>query len=165
MKAMEIRPAQNEELINAAGIYCKSWKQAYRGIIPDDYLESLIPELWRPAFKDPGRTCLTAWANGEAAGVCCFGKGRDESLKDQGEIYSIYVPEEYQGQGTGWQLMEEAMKQLRLSGYSQASLWVLEENKPAICFYEKLGFEPAGAIQQENFEEKHLSELLLKKML
>ena len=46
------------------------------------------------------------------------------------------------GKGVGQQLMKAALQQMR--GYQQICLWVLKENKRAIRFYQKCGFDPGG---------------------
>ena len=67
----------------------------------------------------------------------------DASLTDCGEVYAIYLLEEYQGRGIGYRLMCEACEKLKT--YDRIALWVLEGNEKAIRFYERFGFRFDGA--------------------
>jgi len=52
--------------------------------------------------------------------------------------FALYVLKDYYGKGVGQQLMQAAFA--ALYGYQEIILWVLEDNKRAIAFYEKMGF-------------------------
>ena len=49
----------------------------------------------------------------------------------------------YQGRGIGRRLLEAALELLKDS--REICLWTLKENRRAIRFYQKCGFEPDGA--------------------
>lgn len=66
-------------------------------------------------------------------------KGPD---KDDNKIRSFYILSQYQHQGIGTALMEEALKWL--GGEKQVSCEVASYNKDAIRFYKKFGFEENG---------------------
>ena len=61
----------------------------------------------------------------------------DEELTETGEIFAIYVLEEYCGTGVGKALMQAGLGEL---DYQTVAVWVLKDNKRAIKFYEKCGF-------------------------
>jgi len=50
----------------------------------------------------------------------------------------FYSQKYYYGKGVGQQLIQAAFA--ALDGYQEIVLWVLEDNKRAIAFYEKMGF-------------------------
>lgn len=73
-------------------------------------------------------------------GCITYGKSRDDKFPDWGEIIAIYLIREYMGKGYGKSLMNAALSDLKIQGFSNIYLWVLETNKRARRFYEKLGF-------------------------
>jgi ribosomal protein S18 acetylase RimI-like enzyme len=40
--------------------------------------------------------------------------------------------------------MREAERLLKSQGYSQVAVWVFEDNKPALLFYDAIGLTPDG---------------------
>ena len=71
----------------------------------------------------------------------CYGD-RGEEAPDVGEIFALYVLADYYGKGVGRKLMDVGLEQIK--HFSQVRLWVLKENRRAIRFYEKCGFQPDG---------------------
>ncbi len=67
---------------------------------------------------------------------------RGKEAPETGEIFALYVLSEFYGKGVAQQLMNAGLE--RLKSYQEICLWVLRENKRAIRFYEKCGFEPDG---------------------
>ena len=59
----------------------------------------------------------------------------------QGEIYSLYLLEEFQRKGLGRRLFLAVTKRLLDDGMSSMLLWVFEANLGARQFYESLGGE------------------------
>ena len=60
---------------------------------------------------------------------------------DNCELDKIYILPEYSGMGIGKMAMTEIIKQVRKKGKNIFFLCVIDTNKNAIAFYEKLGFE------------------------
>lgn len=71
-------------------------------------------------------------------------KSRDEGKTGAGEIWAIYLIEEYCGKGYGKELLDFEIGELKGMGYNEISLWVFEDNKRARRFYEKNGFRFDG---------------------
>lgn len=67
---------------------------------------------------------------------------RDLKYKDFGEIMAIYVLPETFRKGYGRYLFGQDLKSLKEQCYFKVYLWVLEKNKEARLFYEKMGFYP-----------------------
>ncbi|EAR02706.1 GNAT family N-acetyltransferase [Maribacter sp. HTCC2170] len=63
---------------------------------------------------------------------------------DSIELERIYVINEYQGQGLGLQILQEAKKLAKKTNKSYLWLGVWELNKAAIKFYERHGFSKFG---------------------
>ena len=141
---MTIVPMTSGDASRVSHIYAASWKAAYRGIVPQDYLDSLDPEYWTPFFSDPGRVGFLLRVDGRDAGAVAICPARDEAMPGWGELISIYLLPEYQGRGYGRRLFSHALGELGKLGFPNVYLWVLEENAPARRFYELCGFAPTG---------------------
>ena len=80
---------------------------------------------------------LIAMDGMKVVGFISYGNYRDETLQ-AGEIIALYVLKDYYGKGIAQKLMKEALS--TLEQFSEIFLWVLNENKRAIAFYQKMGF-------------------------
>lgn len=89
---MEIRyitPADDKMTISR--IYEESWKYAYKGIIPQDYLESLPEGRWVANLENSNGGTLVCVDNGRIVGTSSFCESRFNQFKGWGEIISIYL--------------------------------------------------------------------------
>lgn len=138
---MEIRKAAINDVKDISRIHALSWKSAYKGIIPQTYLDELKEDFWVPAFEawinDNVITAQVILVSGSLVGCVAYGKARDKSLHNWGEVVSIYLLPEYFGRGYGSKLLESALSDLKHSGYQNIYLWVLKQNQRARHFYEK----------------------------
>ena len=66
-----------------------------------------------------------------------------------GELYAIYVLPETQGHGVGRELMTESVRRLWGEGFTEAMLWVFEDNPRARRFYELAGWVADGGAKDE----------------
>lgn len=141
-------------------VYEQSWKSAYRGIVPQSYLDAIPAGRWASLVAIEGWHNLVALDGEAVVGVCCFSRSRFAGYADWGEIISLYLLPAFTGAGLGRRLMERALAELRSQGYSRVFLWVLEENLPARRFYEKVGFVSNGVEQWDNIGGRDLKELM-----
>ena len=157
---MEIRPivpADRREDISR--VYEESWKSAYKGIIPQTYLDSIPKGNWVPHIDDPDQHTLICVDGGSIVGTTSFCRSRFEEFSSWGEIISVYLLPEYVGQGYGKSLLREAIIGLRKLGFSNVFLWVLEDNHRARSFYENMGFVSSGNYIENQIGEKTLREV------
>jgi GNAT superfamily N-acetyltransferase len=145
-----VREAVADDALAVAQVHVRSWQAGYRGLIAQNYLDALRPEdrasrytFGRVTFDGP-RT-LVAVDGAAICGHVTTGKSRDTDLQAGGEIWAIYVDPPRWGTGVGRSLMAAGSDQLRLTGYSRASLWVLAGNARARRFYELVGWQLDGA--------------------
>lgn len=158
---MEIRYiSQNDDLLEISDIYEKSWKYAYRDIIPQSYLDSIPAGRWASSINKNGINNLVLIANGLMIGTASFCKSRWEQYSKYGEIVSIYFLPEYMGKGYGQHLLKRCIYELNKIGYDNILLWVLEENKRARRFYEKNGFNCSEVFLNDNIGGKELREVM-----
>jgi ribosomal protein S18 acetylase RimI-like enzyme len=157
--AIELREARRGDELAVAEVHVRAWQEAYRGLIPAEFLDALDPRerAGRYTFEssDPrAPTTILAVREGEDGaeaiqGFVTFGPSRDDDAPSHGEVYALYVdPDRYQG-GVGRLLMAESRRRLRESGFAAAILWVLDGNIRASRFYEREGWTPDGATRVE----------------
>ena len=158
---MEIRYlSADDDLLQVSRVYEQSWKHAYKGIIPQSYLDSIPEGRWAKSVSKPDMSSIVLIDNGTIVGTSGFCASRWEKFAGYGEIVSVYLLPEYTGKGYGRKLMETAMCELRKQGFDKLLLWVLEENTNARRFYEHLGFTNSGEVLDDNIGGKDLKELM-----
>lgn len=148
---MAVRRADGSDAESIAEVHVRSWQGAYRGLLPDDYLQSLSVErrtrMWTHILADPRVDVFVALnAQGQIVGFATLQVSRDsDAVKATGEVTAIYVLPSEWGRGIGRALMEAALKRARERGFRCVTLWVLAANNRARRFYEKAGFVRDGA--------------------
>jgi len=150
---------QTDSRYEISNIYEQSWKYAYKGIITQEYLDSIPSGQWCDAFDNPDRHTLIMLDGDKIIGTSSYCKSRFDDYKDWGEVISIYLLPEYMGKGYGKSLLKTAVEELKAMGFETIFLWVLEENHRARHFYEKFGFKNSGKYLENNIGGKQLREL------
>ncbi|MBR6223540.1 MAG: GNAT family N-acetyltransferase [Lachnospiraceae bacterium] len=157
---MEIRylhPSDDRKAISK--IYERSWKYAYRDIIPQEFLDSIPEGQWTKKLDNPEWSTMVCVENGEYVGTSSFCKSRFEQFPESGEVISIYFLPEYMGKGYGKKLLEAVLKELKQRGFTEVFLWVLEDNQRARAFYERFGFECTDDYLEDCIGGKKLREV------
>ncbi len=165
---LTIREACLDDARRIAEIHVRAWQEAYRGIMPDDFLAGLSVdsrvERWRETLARGGRTVLVAEEGGVVAGWAIGGETRDaEASPRTAEVYAINIDPAAWRRGAGRLLMQHACARFRSAGYERVTLWVLERNEAARRFYSTLGFTAdaagAGGRKAGDFGGRELIEL------
>jgi hypothetical protein len=120
-----------------------TWRDAYRGLMPDSLLDGLDYDATRrralmsalPAHQ----FVLVAEVDGTVVGFCLGGRSRTPDDLHRGEVYAIYVLPKHQGRGIGRALLQAGAKELVARGFGSMIIWVLRENAPSRRFYERMG--------------------------
>jgi Acetyltransferases len=142
---MNVQKVAETDDFNALGeIYAQSWKTAYRGIVPQDYLDDLSGSRWAKVLSGSTFDAYVIREDGQYIGTSSIGAAREEKMVGWGEIISIYLLPEYFGKGYAEPLFKCAVNALCEKGYTNIYLWVLKENIRAQRFYEKHGFHNSG---------------------
>lgn len=161
---MEIRYLTDyDDLLQVSNVYEQSWKTAYKGIIPQSYLDSIPAGRWAKSINRQGMNNIVIIENDIIIGTSGFCTSRWVKFPEYGEIVSVYLLPEYTGKGYGRKLMEKAMSGLKEMGFDRFLLWVLEENENARRFYEHLGFMNSGEVLNDNIGGKELREIMYTK--
>ena len=142
---MEIRYlSESDDRKEVSRIYEESWKYAYRGMIPQDYLDSIPKGKWVKNLGNPEWQTMLCIENDKCIGVSSFCKSRFKQYPNSGEIISIYFLPDYIGKGYGKKLIKAVLGELKKQGYKEVFLWTLEMNNNAIQFYEKICYITTG---------------------
>ena len=117
--------------------------------------------MWTEILKNQRHGVLVAEDGARIVGFLSFGPVRDEKENRLliGEIYAIYVLEEFWNLGIGRTLMEDALTALERNGFGSVKAWVLETNQRARSFYERFGFKTDGLRKTEKLEDFELREI------
>jgi GNAT superfamily N-acetyltransferase len=143
---LKIREATSSDIDGIAFVHASSWKTTYKGLISDEFLDSITVEArkkrWILNFENPHKDEVMYVAENEAGTIIGFGNGgaRREADMYDAELYALYLLKEYQGQGLGKLLIRSVAQHLMEKSYSSFMTWVLVGN-PAIHFYHKVGGE------------------------
>ena len=135
-----------EDIPAIARIKVDGWKSAYRGIIDDDFLDSLTYNVQIKRFTDGEDSVQGIVAIDEESkqivGFSTFGKRQDlsEGLPQYDcELHAMYVSPDRKGKGIGKRLLSEVLKQQRENDHKKMLLWCFKKNLPTIEFYKKTG--------------------------
>jgi len=143
-----VRPAVPQDAPAIAVVHVATWRDAYAGLLPDDFLAGLVVEDWAQRWR--GRLAATVAgmftfvfeSGGRVRGFVSGGPDRHGLAG--GEVFAIYVDPDCQGLGAGGRLLSAAVRTLAEDGFADARLWVLAGNQPARGFYEAQGWRPDG---------------------
>lgn len=157
-----MRDGVRDDADDLAAAHTEGWRVAYRGIVPDDFLDD--PEfaaqrlrMWRAwTWPDiPTNRLIVVDVHGRTVGFSLFGPERDQHSDEhdardgdssavRGEVYAFYIHPDVWGSGAAQPLMERTHERLRAEGFSAAVLWVLRDNPRARAFYAKCGWAYTG---------------------
>lgn len=158
---IDIRKAEPHDASAIADVHMQAWRGAYGGIIPHRTLTAMInrrgADWWAHAIRRAA-TVLVVEIGGEVVGYATVGRNRARELKQQGEIYELYLRPEYQGIGLGSRLFAAARRTLADNGLQGLVVWALEDNDNALAFYAGAGGRDV-AEGVEVFEQKALKKV------
>lgn len=155
MQNIIIRNVKKEDLWSVSSIVVEGWKSAYRGIIDDEFLDSLkIEDNYNRRLKDYQENgFIVAEINNEVVGFCRYTINNlfSQDVKDVDcELCAIYVKPDMKRQGIGSALFKYVIQEQKKNENQKMILWCLKENYKSRKFYEKMG----GILYGENEIEK-----------
>ena len=147
-----------------AEVHVRSWQATYRGVVADEFLDSLDVdrrvEMIEGVIRDESKGLLVAEQDGHVAGFSMLAASYDEGW---GEVLAIYASPDHWGVGVGYELMAASVEWLHEQGYQRAMLMVLEDNPRARTFYERQGWSLGKRIRIENIGSRDLTEVRYEK--
>lgn len=161
-----VRKATASDAEAIARIRIGTWQCAYKGQMPDELLDNLSIdediENWKRRIADPpkDKVDFVAVLDGRVIGFASVGPCRDEDMDDStGEVWALYVDQNFMHHGAGSALMKESISYLRSLGFKKATLWVLDTNEKTIAWYEHKGWRKEGKTKTEEERGFTLSEI------
>lgn len=169
VRVIEIRDPRLADCAALAEAHVRAWQAAYRGIMPDAYLDGLESEerarQWAATLFDPpsGFQCVVAELDGRVCGFATFGPDPDDA--EAGELYALNVDPDCWGRRVGSALLSTAVRALEEMGFGRAVLWVAPRNDRARRFYEAHGWEPDGCEREEEVHGVVVTEIGYRRSL
>ena len=166
-----VRRATPEDAALLAALEVTVWRVAYRGLMPDAFLNGLSQAEkaieWRQNLLKHGpfgrKRVLVAIRDADIIGFIRVGAVDDEG--ERGLVYLLYVLPAHWGQGVGKMLMHAAINELRGLGMGEAVLWVLRDNPRARAFYASLGWRQDGRTTTADYGGLELEALCYRRTL
>ena len=143
-----VRPATAADAPAMGRLVVRAWQAAYRGHMPDAYLDGLRAEdraaYWDGVLRreDLRGVVLVAERDGEVVGFAAAGPSPDP--EGAGELFAINLDPDHWGTGAGRALLEAVQAELDRMGFAESVLWVLPGNARARRFYEIAGWVADG---------------------
>ncbi|MEK9645572.1 MAG: GNAT family N-acetyltransferase [Alphaproteobacteria bacterium] len=146
MGDIAIRPAEARDAAAIARIHVESWQSTYAGLLPDEILVNLDSaqheaRWWRHVLGRFRRNHFVYVAEAPSEGVVGFasaGPSRQTALPYRGEVYTIYLRDDYHGNGIGKQLFASTVAGVQEARGPSVIVWCLSAN-PSRFFYEHRG--------------------------
>lgn len=169
---MHTRRAVPADAHRIAQLHVGSWQAAYKGVLPQAFLNSLEPggrlSRWEAIVRAadwPRQGTLVVEERGELVGFASPGPARHTADIAVGEIAALYVAPSRWRSGVGSTLMDAALSQLVEAGFTSAVLWVLVGNQRAIQSYEATGWHTDGLTKHETIGGKAVTQIRMSRAL
>ncbi|NVK34674.1 MAG: GNAT family N-acetyltransferase [Rhodobacteraceae bacterium] len=154
---IHVRPADFNDCEDLTAIHETAWMSAYRGVLDGIELQKIVQQrsyAWWIGALNRGVQINILEVSGVAAGYATYGSARSPSARRVGEIYELYLKPEYQGLGFGRTLFEATRQSLAQQGLIDITVQVLQDNTPAINFYEALGGKRISSSSYQSGQRK-----------
>jgi len=145
-----IFPAGPDDAEALAQVHVTSWRETYRGLLPDSFLDRMsVPVNARRFSKSlvtPAEHEITLAAADRhgLVGYVAGGPSRTR-LVGEAEVTTLYVLRPHQGHDLGRRLLTAAARVFADQGARSLMISVLRDNIPARGFYEHLGGQADAA--------------------
>lgn len=167
--SFHIRPAESTDSEGIARVHTRSWQSAYRGLLPDEWLDALRWEdrklRWDGILSigpsgTKGKVYVAANSHNEIIGFASIGPSRDEDIDQDRvhELFAIYLTPKAWGKGIGSALFRAILKEIPNTAI-RLELWVLEDNIRGRKFYERQGFTLDGTTKEAEIDGFQLEEV------
>lgn len=139
---MVIRPSLKEDSLGIARVLVDTWRTTFKGMVPQTYLDAMNYDSFEKFLSSSYGSYFTVVADdgGQVVAFASGGATREKKYPFEGELYSIFVRDEYQGQGVGKNMVVKVAQHLVDAGIKDMVVWVLKDN-PSRQFYELLNGE------------------------
>lgn len=144
MNACAIRKAVHTDARGVAELQIAGWRDSYSKILSSEYLTEKIRtdriSHWQSVLTniDEREVTFVMESRGNLAGFICVKLAKDPFWGAY--VDSLHVSEISRGKGAGKALLQQAALWIqKRAPDSSVYLWVFEENRRAVAFYQNLG--------------------------
>ena len=138
---MRIREACAADIKNIAEVYILNWKETYKGLLPDEYVDHLdLPygmDKWSSFLRQTENHIVIAEDGSRFLGFGAFSP--DHEIDKCLYIDSLHVCPESRGQGTGSRLINAIKEYAAENSFEKMSICIVRGNDRAGNLYRKLG--------------------------
>lgn len=166
MGKIEIRSIKSGDEKALAHIQTESWRAAFAGILsPEELIKAtdvaVVEERYAKVLAEKPLRGTLLYVDGQPHCMAFWGKCRGEVCPDSAELICIHSLQSNWGKGYGAMMMDCVLTEMKEAGYTEAVLWVFEENVRARRFYEKHGF----VLTEHRKNTRNAVEVMYHKML
>lgn len=167
---LTLRRARPRDAHAIAAVHVGSWQVAYRGLVPERFLDALDVDerasSYRFSARGPDEPVVWIAAHGaDVVGLVAVGRCRDEDGIGAGEVWALYVAPSNWRSGIGSRLLAKGEELLVHRGFADATIWVIERNTRARRFYEIAGWRCDGRVQTIEVGGRDITEVRYHKTL
>lgn len=152
-----VRPARPEDAPAVADVQTRTWRTAYRDVLPPAVLAGLDTDAlsagWREAVTSPPsprHRLLVAVAGGDVVGLAASGPATDPDGRHatDAELLLLLVDPAVGRAGHGSRLLAATVDLLRSDGVDRVVSWVPEADGATQRFLTSAGWAPDGATRE-----------------
>lgn len=162
--AFNVRKSRLSDLEQIALIHVKSWETAFKGLMPERYINNYTLEdrnaEWLSVLGSGSESVIVAEDNNKLGGFLSYSENVNFL-----NLSKLYLCPSMYGKGVGGLLMKQMENEALTASLDLIRLYVLNNNKSAINFYSKQGFEFGDGFESEEFEGETIIDLLMEKRL
>lgn len=141
---IQLRDAQLSDYLAIARLHAASWKQTYRGIYSDQFLDQEVEQdraaLWHNRLSNTNtlQQVVVAVNNETIVGFACL--LLDDDVNYGSLLDNLHIAASWQKAGIGKKLLQACANRItnKAQGHNMY-LWVYESNENARQVYERLG--------------------------
>jgi ribosomal protein S18 acetylase RimI-like enzyme len=137
-----VRQAAPEDAEALARLHLECWRETYSHLLSPGFMARQGVEgrlaMWRHLLAGPHAGRQYVAVDGAALVGFAGSLSPEDGVREQTELWGIYLLASHQGTGLGQALLDAAI------GNEPAGLWVAEENPRAQAFYRRNGFVFTG---------------------
>ena len=141
-----IEELNSDNIQEYAQVNILAWKQTYKGIISDEFIESFTSENGKQKIinnlqielSENDKKSFLLKVDNKYAGILKIRKSMLEDFFDYGELGAIYLLNSVKGKGYGKILFDKAINELKNMGYKKMINGCFKGN-PANEFYKHMG--------------------------
>lgn len=138
----KVRKATLNDIQQIATIQVTTWQDIYHNVLESEYLSTMTvdkqQEMWTYILTSTRHQIFVYEVDNRIVGFLAIGKERNQNIDIDLEIYALYVLPQYQHQGIGHRLFQQAIDYLIEQQAKSLIVWVLADN-PSVSFYQQQG--------------------------